>query len=308
MRAPVCALVAGAETLIGSGIVNALARAGSTALGTDIDHAVWLDRDKTIRLIAELKPDHVFVCAGHSGGIQHNLAHPASLMLDNLLVAAHVLEAAQRASVSRLVYVASSCCYPRECAQPMPESALFTGPVEPSSEAYATAKLAAMKLCSAYRREHGARFVTAIPGDAYGPNDDFAPDRSHVVAALVQRMITARREGASEVVVWGTGAPKRDFIYVDDLADGLLHVAEQYDGADPINVGANAPTSIRELALRVQEATGFRGALRFDDTKPDGMPLKALDCTRLGALGFRTRVGLEQGLQKTVRWYEQTFV
>jgi GDP-L-fucose synthase len=246
----------------------------------------------------------VLVAAGESGGIARNMAEPAALMRDNLLVAAHAIEAAHLAGTERLVYVASSCCYPRAAAQPMREDALFGGPVEPTSEAYATAKLAAIKLCDAYRRQHGRRFVAAIPGDTYGPGDDFDPERSHVVGALVRRMILARRAGSPEVVVWGTGRPQRDFIYVEDLARGLLHVALHYQEHGPINVGANAPLSIRALAEAVREATGFHGTLHFDETKPDGMPLKALDGSRLEALGFRAQRSLMDGLRATVAWLE----
>jgi len=283
------AVVTDAQSLIGSALVRAL-RNRSVHVHAGVD------------AIRSVKPDVVFACSGRSGGVHTNLREPASLMLDNLehIVAIH--RAAEDAGVERLLYFASSCCYPRECAQPMQEAALFTGPVEPTSEAYAIAKQAGIALCAAVRRQSGRRYTALIPADCYGPGDEFHPDRSHVLAALVRRFVEAKRENATEVVVWGTGTPERDFLHADDLADGACLVAER-DVDGPINIGSGVGTSIRTLAEVVQTAVGFEGRLRFDATRPDGAPRKVLDSSRMAALGWRPRVGLPEGVAATVRWY-----
>ncbi len=283
------AVVTDARGLIGSALVRAL-----RGRGVDVHEGVDAIRSR--------KPDVVFACSGRSGGVHTNVREPASLMLDNLehIVAIH--RAAEDAGVERLLYFASSCCYPRECAQPMREAALFSGPVEPTSEAYAIAKQAGIALCAAVRRQHGRRYTAIIPADCYGPGDEFHPDRSHVLAALVRRFVEAKRDNAAEVVVWGTGAPERDFLHADDLADGACLVAER-DVEGPINIGSGAGTSIRTLAEVVQTAVGFEGRLRFDTTRPDGAPRKVLETSRMAALGWRPRVGLPEGVAATVRWY-----
>jgi GDP-L-fucose synthase len=283
------AVVTDAHGLIGSALVRALGDRG-------VDVHTGLDAIRTVQ------PDVVFACSGRSGGVHTNLREPASLMLDNLehIVAIH--RAAEDAGVARLLYFASSCCYPRECAQPMQEAALFTGPVEPTSEAYAIAKQAGIALCAAARRQNGKRYTAIIPADCYGPGDDFHPDRSHVLAALVRRFVEAKRENAAEVVVWGTGTPERDFLHADDLAAGACIVAER-DVDGPINMGSGVGTSIRTLAEVVRTAVGFEGPLRFDTTRPDGAPRKVLDSSRMAAIGWRPRVELPEGVAATVRWY-----
>jgi GDP-L-fucose synthase len=252
--------------------------------------------------IRSVRPDVVFACSGRSGGVHTNLREPASLMLDNLehIVAVH--RAAEDAGADRLLYFASSCCYPRECAQPMREEALFTGPVEPTSEAYAIAKQAGIALCAAVRRQSGRRYTAVIAADCYGPGDDFHPDRSHVLAALVRRFVEAKRDSAAEVTVWGTGTPERDFLHADDLAAAALLIADR-DVDGPINIGSGVGTSIRTLAEVVRTAVGFEGRLRFDTTRPDGAPRKVLDSSRMAALGWRPRVELSEGVAATVRWY-----
>jgi GDP-L-fucose synthase len=252
--------------------------------------------------IRSVRPAVVFACSGRSGGVHTNLREPASLMLDNLEHILAIHRAAEDAGVDRLLYFASSCCYPRDCAQPMREETLFTGPVEPTSEAYAIAKQAGIALCAAVRRQYDRRYTAVIPADCYGPGDDFHPDRSHVLAALVRRFVEAKRENAAEVAVWGTGAPERDFLHADDLAAGAVLIAEN-DVEGPINVGSGVGTSIRALAEVVQTAAGFEGRLRFDTTRPDGAPRKVLDSSRMAALGWSPRVALSEGVAATVRWY-----
>lgn len=299
--------VAGADTPLGAALVRALARGGYAAVvgaGDDVD---LTDAGAVDRALAALAPDYVFVAAGRSGGIGLNQRQPAGLMRDNLLVTAHVLEAARRHGVRKLLYLASSCAYPRACPQPMREEALMTGPLEPTSAPYALAKLAGLTLCDAYRRQYGSPFVAAIPGDSFGPGDDFGPDDSHVVAALIRKMHLARGTGAPAVDVWGRGAARRDFIFVDDLADACLCVMEHYDDAGPINLGGGGGgLSIAELAVLVREVVGYQGEIRFDPTRPDGAPVKVLDGRRLAALGWQRKTSMREALARTYDWFLRT--
>jgi len=250
-------------------------------------------------------PEYVFLAAGRSGGIRANQKYPADLMTDNLLVECNVIRAAHRHGVRKLLYLASSCCYPRECPQPMRVESLMTGPLEPTSRSYALAKLAGIGLCDAYRRQHGANFVTAIPANAFGPGDDFSPEDSHVVGALLQRMHQAKLRGEPFVEIWGTGRPRREFIYSDDLASACLFLMRRYDGPDPINVGSGEALSVAQLAELVRGVVGYRGELRYDRTKPDGMPLKVLDTRPLRALGWRPRFTLRAALKRTYDWFRR---
>jgi len=297
-------LVAGEQTLLGAALCRTLRADGFDQVrgcgGID------LTRPERVRALLQADPpDVVFVVGGFSAGIHANLRQPADLMQVNLAVALNLITGAHRAGVERLVYVGSSCCYPRDCAQPMQEASLFTSAVEPSSAAYAMAKLAGIKLVQAHRAQFGARYVSVIPGDLFGPGDDFHPDRSHVVAALLRRMVEARRANASEVVVWGTGRPRRDFVPVDDVARALAFVAANYDEDLPINIGSGTGWTIRELAHAIATVVGYEGALRFDADKPDGMPVKILDSTRLRDLGYELRTPLPEALHSTLTWYEQ---
>jgi GDP-L-fucose synthase len=252
---------------------------------------------------ARTAPGVVFLVAGRSAGISANQRQPADLMLDNLLVQTIVMRAAHRFGVRKLLYLSSACTYPRECPQPMRPEQLGTGPVEPTSEAYATAKLAGMQLCQAYARQHGARFVTVIPANAFGPGDDTRPEDAHVVGALMRRMHEAKQRGDEEVVVWGSGLARRDLIFVDDLADACVFVVERYQGVDPINVSGGLDVSVGEIAERIKKAVGFEGRLRYDSTRPDGAPAKLLDGSVLGELGWRPRTNLDDALAATYRWF-----
>jgi GDP-L-fucose synthase len=291
--------VAGAGTFIGGAIARALERAGLSMPAAGGAGAA--DPESAARALTNARPDYVFVAAGRTAGIAGNLAAPADLMLDNLLTAGHLIPAAWRAGVKKLLYVSSSCTYPKDAPQPMHPSSLWTGPLEPTSAAYAVAKLAGVTLADAFRRQHGAAFISGIAADAYGPGDDFSPTDSHVVAALMRRMHEARETGAPHVQVWGSGTPQREFIFVDDLADACLFAMRAYDGAAPINLGTGQQTSIRELAETIREVVGYRGALRFDTSRPDGMPFKGLDSSELHRLGWRPRWTLRDGLEATYR-------
>jgi GDP-L-fucose synthase len=296
--------VAGGTQLVGAAILRVLERRGQRRIvGGEGREPAYDDPAAVDAFFGGERPAYVFVAAGRTGGIGANRARPAELMRDNLEVASHVLESAHRHGVRRLLYLASSCSYPRECPQPMSPESLLSGSLEPTSEAYGVAKLAGIALCRAYRDEYGDDFVAAIPAASFGPGDEFGPEDSHVVAALLRRMHEARRDGAPAVTVWGTGKALREFIYVDDLADACVHVMERYPGEGPVNLGGGDEVSIRELAGLVREVTGYRGELRFDAERPDGAPRKVLDSSVLLGLGWRPRTGLREGLERTYEWY-----
>ncbi|HMH52730.1 MAG TPA: GDP-L-fucose synthase [Candidatus Acidoferrum sp.] len=295
--------VAGSDTSIGAALVRALGRHGYEGLVGVGDDPDFTDAGAVAHAFAALAPHYVFVAAGRSGGIGLNQREPARLMRDNLLVASHVLEASRRHRVRKLLYLASSCIYPRACAQPMREEALMTGPLEPTSAPYALAKLAGLTLCHAYRGEHGSPFVAAIAGDSFGPGDEFDAEDAHVVAALMGKMHRARRAGAPAVEVWGTGSARRDFIFVDDLAEAGLCVMERYDDPGPINLGGGGELSIAELAALIREVVGYRGEIRFDRARPDGTPRKVLDGGRLAALGWQRQMSMREALRRTYEWF-----
>ncbi|RIL04505.1 MAG: GDP-fucose synthetase [Proteobacteria bacterium] len=295
--------VAGSERFVGAALVRRLAAAGHEKIVgfgdemPDLRDAVEMDE-----FFATEKPDYVFLLGGLSGGIVRNQREPASLMLDNLRIETAVLPAAQRHGAKKLVYLAAACIYPRECEQPMRPSQLGASPVEPTSEAYAMAKWAGLVLCRAFAQEHGARFVTAIPANPFGPGDDTRSEDAHVVGALLRRMHDAKLAGDAEVVVWGTGRARRDFLFVDDLADALVFVMERYeDAAAPINVSGGSDVSIGEVAERIQKVVGYPGRLVFDASRPDGAPRKTLDGAALAALGWRPRTTLDDALTATYR-------
>jgi GDP-L-fucose synthase len=240
----------------------------------------------------------VFVAAARVGGIQANNELRADFLYENLQIAANLIQGAHLAGIQHLTYFASNCIYPRDCAQPMAESALLTGPLEPTNEPYAIAKIAGLKLCESHQRQHGRNYVSVMPASLYGPNDNYTPGQSHVLPALLRRAHEARQRGDAELVVWGSGTPRREFLYVDDCAEACLMLAERaYDGP-PLNIGSGTDLSIRELAEAVCETVGFSGRLVFDASKPDGMPRKLLDSSRLLATGWRPTVTLRDGLRR----------
>ena len=296
--------VAGQETLIGAAVVRALQRDGCTALcGGPGEEPELTDAGEVDAWFRRSGPDYVIVAAGKSGGIQANQAHPAEFLRDNLLVACHVMESAYRHGVKKLLYLGSSCSYPKHCPQPMAVESLLTGPLEPTNEAYAVAKIAGLKLCQAYRRQYGARFISGIPGDAFGPGDDFRPEASHVIAALIRKMHEAKLARRPAVELWGTGSPRREFIFADDLADACIFTVLRYEGSEPINLGCGTDLSIRELAELIRETVGYAGEVTFDRSRPDGMPAKLLDSTVLQGLGWRARTDLKSALAATYEWY-----
>ena len=296
--------VAGGDTLAGAALLDLLRERGCV-VGAPPAEPDLTDPRQVDDFFGDVRPERVFLVAGKSGGIGLNRARPADLMLDNLLVTANVLQASQRYGVSKLLYLASSCAYPKDALQPLRVESLTTGPPEPTSEAYATAKLAGWKLCDAYRRQYGSRFVTAFPANPFGPHDDFGADSGHVLPALIRRAHEAKARGEPTLTVWGTGTPRREFLFSRDLADACLFVMDRYDGGTPINLGAGVDLSIAEAARAVAEVVGYRGRLVFDGTRPDGAPLKRLDSSPLWALGWRPKYDFLPALSETYHWFLQ---
>lgn len=296
--------VAGHEGMVGAAVVRALRRRSNCEVLTARRQDVDLRRQAgTERWLKASRPDVVVVAAARVGGIHANAALPGEFLHDNLAIATTLIDGARRVGTARLLFLGSSCIYPRDAVQPIQERALLTGPLESTNEWYAVAKIAGVKLCQAYRRQYGCDFIAAMPCNLYGPGDNFEPARSHVVPALMRRMHDAKRSGAAEVVVWGTGTCRREFLHVDDLADATAHLLEHYAGEEPVNVGAGEDVTIAELAEALRDVTGYGGRVVYDRSKPDGTPRKLLDVSRLAALGWRPRIGLRNGLAQTYRWY-----
>ena len=296
--------VAGHRGLVGAAILRRLQQSGFTNLLTATREQLDLRDQAAVNYWFQAnRPEYVYLVAGTVGGILANSTRPAEFIYDNLLIHATVVHAAHTYKTTRLLYLGSSCIYPRETSQPMTESQLLTGALEPTNEAYALAKIAGIKLCQAYRTQYGADFISAMPTNLYGPGDNFDLTSSHVVPALMRKFHEAKTAGVEEVVVWGTGRPRREFLHVDDLASACLFLMDRYDETQHINVGTGEDLSIRELAELVQSVVHPDARLTFDTSKPDGMPRKLLDVSRLHALGWRHEIGLEAGIRSTYEWF-----
>jgi GDP-L-fucose synthase len=296
--------VAGGGTLAGAALLDLLPADGFTNLvGVGADEPDLTDALAVNSFFAAERPGFVFLVGGPSGGIGLNRTRPADLMLANLQVATNVLEAAHRHSATKLLYLASSCAYPREAPQPLRPESLGTGPLEPTSAPYATAKLAGVVLCDAFRRQYGCHFVVGFPANPFGPGDDFGDDSGHVIPALIRRAHEAKERGDSVLTAWGTGAPRREFLFSRDLASACLFAMRHYDGAAPLNLGGGTVLSIADAARVVADVVGFRGRLVFDTTKPDGAPLKALDASALLALGWKPATTFRAAVEETVHWF-----
>ncbi len=295
--------VAGHAGMVGSAVCRRLAGMDCQILTierADLD----LRRQTAVEeWFAEARPQAVIMAAATVGGIEANDTRPAEFLHDNLMIEANVIEAARTSAVEKLLFLSSACTYPRDAAQPMKEEALLGGPLEPTNQWYAVAKIAGIKLCQAYRRQYGLDFISVQPANLYGPGDNFDPRSSHVVPALMVRAHLAKIEGLDELEIWGTGEPLREFLHVDDLARALIHLLGVYSDESPINIGPGKATSIRQLAEGVASAVGFPGRLVFDTSKPDGMPRKLLDATRMTDLGWTASTELEAGLGQTYEWY-----
>ena len=295
--------VAGHRGLVGSGIVRRLRAAGYENLLLRTRAELDLtDGVAVARFFAEEQPEYVFLAAAHVGGILANDTYPVEFLLENLKIQNNVIENAYGHGVSKLLFLGSSCIYPRMAEQPIREDSLLTGPLEQTNQWYAIAKIAGLKLCEAYNRQHGANFISAMPTNLYGPNDNFDLKTSHVLPALLRKFHAAKAAGEEEVEIWGTGQPLREFLHVDDLADACLFLMENYDEPELINVGSGIEITIADLAARVAETVGFSGGLRFNTEKPDGTPRKLMDSSRLFGLGWRPSIGLSAGLESTYRW------
>ncbi len=294
--------VAGGDTLVGAALLDLIAeRRFTNVVGADGPNLT--DALDVERFFADEQPEYVFLVGGKSGGIGLNREQPADLMLDNLCTITNVIASAHRHGTAKLLYLASSCAYPKSAPQPLAVESLGTGPLEQTSEAYATAKLAGWKLCQAYRQQYNCRFITGFPANPFGPHDDFSTDSGHVVPALIRRAHEAKQNGDPALTVWGTGNPRREFIFARDLADACLFAMQKYDGVVPINLGSGTDLSIADAARTIAEVVGYRGQLKFDASKPDGAPLKALDSTVLRSLGWRPAVDFRSAVVETYEWF-----
>jgi GDP-L-fucose synthase len=295
--------VAGHRGLVGSAIVRNLAEAGYQNLLVATREQLDLRDQAAVNYwFRANRPEYVFLVAGTVGGILANSTRPAEFIYDNMMIHATVVHAAHVFGVKKLLYLGSSCIYPRECPQPMTEEALLTAPLEPTNEPYAIAKIAGIKLCQAYRRQYGCNFISAMPTNLYGPNDNFDLTSSHVLPALIRKFHSAKIEGTREVVIWGTGQPKREFMHVDDLADACVFLMEHYDDEMHVNIGTGEDLTIAELAELVRDIVHPSAVIAFDTSKPDGSPRKLLDVSRLHGLGWTHRFDLRAGVQDTYRW------
>jgi GDP-L-fucose synthase len=296
--------VAGHRGMVGSAIVRRLeAEPVGEVLTAGSDEVDLRRQEQTERFLAGTRPDVVLLAAAKVGGIEANRTRQAEFLYDNLMIGANVVEAAHRSGVERLVMLGSSCIYPREAPQPIAESSFMTGPLEPTNEGYAIAKIAALELGKMYRRQHGLDAISLMPTNLYGPHDNYDPVSSHVMAALIRKMHEAQVSGAPTVTVWGTGTPRREFLHVDDLADATIVALQHYSGEEHVNVGCGQDISIRELAELIQDVVGYEGELVFDTSMPDGMPRKLLDVARLDELGWQPRIGLREGVASAYRWF-----
>ena len=298
--------VAGHRGLVGSAIFRKLEAEGfSSLVGRTSAELDLRNRDAVFRFFAETKPRYVVLAAAKVGGILANNSYPVDFLSENLRIQVNVLDAAVEHDVERLLFLGSSCIYPKFAEQPIREDSLLTGHLEPTNDAYAIAKIAGIMQIQAIRRQYGFPWISAMPTNLYGPGDNFSPEGSHVLPALIRRYDEAAKSGAQSVSNWGTGSPRREFLHVDDMAAACLHLMENYDGPDQVNVGTGSDVTIKELASLVANAVGYEGKMEWDDSKPDGTPRKLLDVYKLTAAGWSASVGLQEGIRSTVQWYRE---
>ena len=298
--------VAGHRGMVGSAIVRRLASENCEILTAGRDTLNLMDQAAVRAWFAEQKPDAVFLAAAKVGGILANDSFPADFLYDNLMIEANVIEAAHRVSVEKLLFLGSSCIYPKFAPQPIPEASLLTGPLEPTNEWYAIAKIAGIKLCQAYRRQHGNDYISAMPTNLYGPGDNFDLASSHVMPALIRKAHEAKRVGAPSITMWGTGTPRREFLYVEDCADACVHLMRNYSGDEHVNVGSGDDIAIAELVQLVCEVVGFEGEILKDTSKPDGTPRKLMDNSKLAGVGWHPKVELKEGIGRAYQAFLST--
>jgi len=299
--------VAGHRGMVGSAVLRRLTREGCEILTSELKELDLRRQSDVESWMARNKPEAIFLAAATVGGIHANQTRPAEFLYDNLMIEANIIEAARLNGVTKLMALGSSCIYPRLAPQPMSESALLTGPLEQTNEAYAISKIAAIKLCQAYRRQYGCDFISVMPTNLYGPGDNFDLKQSHVIPSLLRKTHEAKLQGAKSVEIWGTGTPLREFLHVDDLADACVFLMQSYSGESHVNIGVGDDMTIRALAEMICEVVGFAGELRFDSSKPDGTPRKLLDVTLLHSLGWRHKIGLKEGLESTYAWFRDHY-
>ncbi len=295
--------VAGHRGMVGQALVRRLETENCAIVTIDRQTVDLRRQDDVERWMAGAKPEVVFLAAAKVGGILANSTYPASFLYDNLMIEANVIEAARQVDVEKLVFLGSSCIYPRLAPQPMAEDALLTGPLEPTNEWYAIAKIAGIKMCQAYRRQYGCDFISAQPTNLYGPGDNFDLEASHVIPALMRKAHDAKTLGHDHLSVWGSGSPMREFLHVDDLADALVFLAAQYSDGEIVNIGSGDEISIKDLARKICQTVGFKGELVFDTSKPDGVPRKLVDSGKIRQIGWTPSIELPTGLSETYRWF-----
>ena len=295
--------VAGHRGMVGSAVVRRLGQEGCETLTAGRDELDLMNQAAVRSWFAEHKPDAVVLAAAKVGGILANDTYPADFLYDNLMIEANVIEAAFRSGVGRLLFLGSSCIYPKFAPQPIAEESLLTGPLEPTNEWYAIAKIAGIKLCQAYRRQHGVDYISAMPTNLYGPGDNYNLESSHVIPALIRKAHEAKLAGAPSMMIWGTGTPMREFLHADDCADALVHLLKVYSGDEHVNVGSGEDLTIEALARLVMDVVGFEGVLEKDLSKPDGTPRKLMQADKLRALGWKPRISMRDGLEDAYRWF-----
>jgi GDP-L-fucose synthase len=298
-------IVAGATGLAGSAVVKAFKSQGHEVIGISRTVVDLMDVKATEDFISRWKPSLIIDAAAKVGGIGANNAYPVEFLRDNLTIQGNLMNAAHKARVPNFVFLGSSCIYPRDCAQPIKEEYLMTGPLEASNSAYAVAKIAGIEMVNSYRKEYGTKWISLMPTNLYGPRDNFDLAVSHVLPAFIRRFVEAVERGADEVTLWGSGAPLREFLHVDDLARAVVLASEKYDSSLHLNVGTGEDLTINELAGKVAHAAGFGGEIKWDRTKPDGTPKKVLDVSRIKALGWKPTITLEEGIASTIAWYKE---
>jgi GDP-L-fucose synthase len=298
-------LVAGGTGLVGSAIVRELERVNKKVIGISSKDVDLLDRVKTFSYIKDLKPSLIIDAAAKVGGVGSNNAYPVEFLSQNLQIQSNLMDAAHEAKVEKLVFLGSSCIYPRNCAQPIKEDYLLTGELEQTNSAYAVAKIAGIELIKSYRKEYGHAWISIMPTNLYGPNDNFDLENSHVLPALIRKFVEAKKNNSPEVVLWGSGTPLREFLHVDDLAKAVLICIEKYDDSQQINIGSGDEISIKDLAQKIANLTGFNGNVVWDANRPDGTPRKVLDSTKINKLGWKRAITLDQGIASTVKWYQE---
>jgi GDP-L-fucose synthase len=298
-------IVAGATGLAGSAIVKAFEAKGQNVLGINRSVVDLMDSNATNDFIFQSKPSLIIDAAAKVGGIGANNSYPVEFLSDNLTIQSNLMRAAHKAGVTNFVFLGSSCIYPRDCAQPIKEEYLMSGPLEVTNSAYAVAKIAGIEMVNSYRKEYGTKWISLMPTNLYGPRDNFDLAASHVLPAFIRRFVEATESGASKVTLWGSGAPLREFLHVDDLAQAVVLASEKYDSSLHLNVGTGEDLSIKELGQKVADAAGFTGKIEWDSTKPDGTPRKVLDVSRVKALGWKPTITLEEGIASTIAWYKE---